>query len=156
MSPEVLKTLIGRIPTMTTPAFLPNFNRHPVKGHVYPGITPSSSSSDRSDSIIRKNTNNSVQGILLSGLSDQEMKILDWFEGDDYKRCMETILISKEKKGIEEVMLEEKANVYIWDMGDELLALDCNWDYDDFRQTKLDSYLKNIDQPCKREFDQLQ
>merc|ERR1712232_452349 len=51
-------------------AILPGFIRCPVQEMWYPGVTPAASSS--------------VEGRLLRGLSEEEWRKLDLFEGDEY------------------------------------------------------------------------
>ena len=74
MAPQVLKGLIGRVPDLVEPAILSNYRRHPVKEHVFPGIIPCSTGASK------------TQGLLLEGLSENELKVLDWYEGEEYIR----------------------------------------------------------------------
>ena len=156
MSPEVVSTLIGRMPSLCKPAFLPNFTRHPVKGYVFPGIIPASSSSKKNT--MNKDSLIGVNGLFLSGLSQKEMDIFDWFEAEEYTRSIETIqLLQEDDKECDQKEQENtvEANVYIWTAGDELLKLEENWDYDNFQSKKLNSYLKYTVRPCKEEIERL-
>ena len=113
MSPHILRTLLGRIPHMIQPAYLPpNYVRYPVRGRVYPGvlqISTSISASDRKeDGNIDSATKTGValssssplssslsweeiqrtclEGILLTDITPSEMDILDDYEGGDYTK----------------------------------------------------------------------
>ena len=173
MSPQVLQTLLGRIPTMTKPAYLHNYIRYPVKDHVYPGIIPCSKSSNH------HGDKGIVEGILLSGLTKNEIKIFDWFEDTDYKRCIEDIhIILKDSKHGDHLQKSDisdnekreeivKANVYVWIAGNDLLEIvsDCtgndddkiynDWSYNNFQQVKLEKYLKDTVKPCRLEIERL-
>jgi len=157
MAPEVLTTLIGRLPKMQSPAFLPAiYSRHPVVDQVYPGVI------QRVDNLhIESFSNNNlsswedvkslcVEGMVLSELSPAEMKLFSWYEDDDYTRTTVPVLINN-GQGIEAI----NADVYIWSAGNELLDLDSSWSYEIFRSTKLDLYLESTVRPCKMEVDRL-
>ena len=94
MAPEVLTRLIGRVPSMCQPAFLPNYTRHPIKGRSYPGIIPS-----KSDTKDDKKEGDAVpvavgvQGILLTGITDKEADIFDIYEADEYEKFTERIVV---------------------------------------------------------------
>lgn len=165
MSPQVLQTLIGRIPCMYKPAYLYHYTRHPVKGFVFPGILPSKLLESKVSTPNMKPK--IVEGILLTELTDEEMKIFDWFEAEEYDRLLEKIYIPVEDEtstiendanlnimsGVKKN--EVQANVYVWCAGEERLDLDHEWDYETFRQLYLHSYLKDTVRPCKAEIDQL-
>jgi AIG2-like family. len=164
MAPEVLTTLIDRVPDNIAPAFLPpEYSRHPVIGQVYPGVTaaredkvkqPTISSCEQENPYYLEIWNDvkssCVSGVLLSGLNDRELKVLDWFEDVDYTRT--TIPVLLDKDGILEKI---DADVYIWSAGEELLNLDSPWDYNVFRAEQLTDYLKLTVVPCRMECDRL-
>lgn len=165
MAPEVLTTLIDRVPDNVTPAFLPpEYSRHPVIGQVYPGVIaaaredkvkqPTISSCEQEDRSFLQLWNDvkssCVSGVLLSGLNDRELKVLDWFEDVDYTRT--TIPVLLDKDGILEKI---DADVYIWSAGEELLNLNSPWDYNVFRAEQLTDYLKLTVVPCRMECDRL-
>jgi hypothetical protein len=184
MSPEVLQTLIGRVPSMCKPAFLPNFTRHPVKGYAFPAIIPSKESSDRTTSSSGSSNNNNlndnndnttinsenngvgidvgVEGILLTGLTRKELEIFNWFEdeGELYTRCTKSVSISIRKDGDTDTGDEyekqvEDAYVYIWCNSNDMLHLEKQWDYHHFQQNEVDSYLENTVRPCRNEIDRI-
>eukprot|EP00557_Chaetoceros_sp_GSL56_P007385 CAMPEP_0176493894 /NCGR_PEP_ID=MMETSP0200_2-20121128/9789_1 /TAXON_ID=947934 /ORGANISM="Chaetoceros sp., Strain GSL56" /LENGTH=166 /DNA_ID=CAMNT_0017891581 /DNA_START=109 /DNA_END=605 /DNA_ORIENTATION=- len=148
MAPEVLTTLIDRVPDNHVPAFLPpEYSRHPVIGQVYPGVIARDDkiknqqiSSDDPCFLEKWNDIKSscVSGVLLSGLNDRELKVLDWFEDVDYTRTTIPLLICKD-----DILEKIDADVYIWSAGEELLSLDSHWDYDVFLTEKLSDYLKS-------------
>jgi hypothetical protein len=157
MAPEVLTTLIGRLPKMQSPAFLPAiYSRHPVVDQVYPGVI------QRVDNVHIESFSTTnilswedvkslcVEGIVLSELSPAEMKVFNWYEDDDYTRSTVPVLIHN-GEGIESI----NTDVYIWSAGNELLDLDSSWSYERFRSTKLDLFLDSTVRPCKMEIDRL-
>ena len=133
MAPQVLKVLLSRVPDMLVPAVLPNYRRHPVKDHVFPGIIPCSRGS-------------ATKGLLLQGLSENELKILDWFEGDEYVRREVKVMCD---------LIPHETQCYIWSNPVTDLDHGREWDYDDFLETKLDWYLKSTVRPCRLQLDQL-
>lgn len=160
MAPEVLRALIDRVPDNRTPAFLPpGYSRHPVIGQVYPGVIAREDKMNNvlsdEESCILQHWNDikssCVSGILLSGLNDRELKVLDWFEDVDYTRTTMPVLICKNDTMLEKI----NADVYIWSAGEALLSLDSQWDYGVFRDEKLTDYLKSTVVPCRRECDRL-
>lgn len=139
MAPEILTRLIGRVPSMCQPAFLPNYTRHPIKGRSYPGIITS-----KSDTVEENDTAENapigVQGILLTGITAEEADIFDAYEADEYKKFTKTILLPSGTIGDSGHTDTMDANVYVWCAGDHQLDLTCDWDYDRFRQVDLDTY----------------
>jgi gamma-glutamylcyclotransferase (GGCT)/AIG2-like uncharacterized protein YtfP len=133
MAPQVLKVLLSRVPDMLVPAVLPNYRRHPVKDNVFPGIIPCSRGS-------------ATKGLLLQGLSENELKILDWFEGDEYVRREVKVMCD---------LIPHETQCYIWSNPVTDLDHGREWDYDDFLETKLDWYLKSTVRPCRLQLDQL-
>ncbi len=142
MSQDVLRTLLGRVPEMDPrPAFLPpEYSRHPVKGHVFPGV------------IVNQNTNTNneqVKGILLSGITAEEIEIFDFFEDVAYERRKVDVLLQPEKGDADTI----DADLYLWTEGDHLLELESSWSFEDFCIHKLPWYLRSTVRPCKEEYD---
>ena len=73
MAEEVLHGLLGRVPCIRTAAALPNFVRYGVRGLVFPAIIPRDGAS--------------TSGLLLDGLTDREVRWLDWFEDNVERGC---------------------------------------------------------------------
>jgi gamma-glutamylcyclotransferase (GGCT)/AIG2-like uncharacterized protein YtfP len=70
--PPLLGRLIGRVPEMT-PAELPRHRAAPLTGRVYPGLL-------RDDGA-------TAAGRLLLDVADDEVAVLDAFEGPEYRRA---------------------------------------------------------------------
>lgn len=68
MFPEVLRVLLGRVPDRT-PATVESWRAAALPGRVYPALVPSGSRTD---------------GVLLSGVSERDWRILDAYEDDLY------------------------------------------------------------------------
>jgi len=136
MAPEVVTTLLRRQP-QATKACVEGYIRHPVINHVFPGLIACSQS-------------HKMTGILYQELSPQELKILDWFEDEEYTRIDVTVNLIKE---------DESSNVntqlYLWT--NPLTQLDCSkeWNYQQFRATKLDWYLEHTVRPTRQELDRM-
>eukprot|EP00543_Licmophora_paradoxa_P000375 CAMPEP_0202442968 /NCGR_PEP_ID=MMETSP1360-20130828/2322_1 /ASSEMBLY_ACC=CAM_ASM_000848 /TAXON_ID=515479 /ORGANISM="Licmophora paradoxa, Strain CCMP2313" /LENGTH=161 /DNA_ID=CAMNT_0049058507 /DNA_START=75 /DNA_END=560 /DNA_ORIENTATION=+ len=137
MSPRVLKILIGRVPGILQPVVLNHHCRHPVIDEVFPGMIPGVGS---------------TTGVLLQGLSPNELTVLDWFEGDEYTR---------KDVEVQKILSDELAprkfstQCYIWANGITELDQSCEWDYKTFEKTKLNWYLKNSVRPCRAELNSL-
>ena len=100
MAPEVLEELIGRVPSMQIPAFLPNkYRRHPVKDFVFPGAIPSIKNDKKDKTNVQEFqvSNDTVRGALLFDLSPSEMKVFDWFEDVDYTRTLVPVYVPKKR-----------------------------------------------------------
>jgi gamma-glutamylcyclotransferase (GGCT)/AIG2-like uncharacterized protein YtfP len=104
----------------TTPAILPGHRRHRVKNADYPAVLPNSEST--------------VRGTCVSGLTDADVWRLDLFEGDEYKRVKVRcrLLVDGKDEGGEEVEVE----TYVWIAGEERLEAK-EWDFEEFRREKL-------------------
>lgn len=157
MSEEVLHCLLGRIPQMIPKVILHNHSRHPVRHQVYPGVIPSSSASA------------AVEGVLILDLSPIEVKLLDYFEeeGIDYKRTnlqvqipdvnsLETdiqTLVTNSIKDDNNLVSNRilKTQAYIWLKDTAALDTTQDWDFEEFRRTRLDWYLQNTVKPCRDE-----
>lgn len=144
MAPQVLKVLIGRVPDLLEPATLSNYSRHPVKGQVFPGMIPCRSriNNDNSQMISPSSTN----GMLLQGLSEDELRVLDWFEGDEYVRREVKVTCNG---------ISYDTQCYVWSNPTSELDLTKEWDYTAFLETKLDWYLTSTVRPCRLQLDQL-
>lgn len=176
MSPEVLQTLLGRVPAMIQPAFLPNHTRHPVRDQVFPGVIPSSTSSTSSVSTDHQSqdygnndefcSDGGVKGILLRGLTQEEMKVLDWFEDEEYQRRNVLVRAPKQERnttladatslslpsgGLESILTQ----AYIWTNPTSELDVTRDWSFELFRKTKLLWYLQHTVRPCREELNRL-
>ena len=141
MAPEVVQTLIGRFqPVLTSVESVPilckldGFRRHPVIAGVFPAIIP--------------NTDSCVEGILLQQVSQREMRILDWFEDEDYDRRLVSVQTTTDN-------IRYEAHAYVWKASLHKLDLSTDWSHADFLQEHLDWYLQSTVRPCKRELNRL-
>ena len=140
-SPQVVRTLLGRtVALQFPPARLSGYSRHSVKNFVYPGMIPS----NNDDSPQRQE----VHGCLLENLSHLEMKLLNWFEGDEYERRLVKVSTN------DDILID--AHAYIWKSHLlEELNLQEEWCYETFCKEHLEWYLENTVRPCRREMEDL-
>ncbi|VEU33607.1 unnamed protein product [Pseudo-nitzschia multistriata] len=154
MSPEVLRTLIGRVPSIEDrPAYLPwGYSRHPVSGRVFPAVIENASDKDR------------VKGLLLSGITDEELEVFDWFEADEYERRSLPVSLLGPEAGSpggggscesDATEVEVDADVYIWCAGDRFLEMGSAWDFEGFCTHDLKWYLRSTVRPCRDDYDRL-
>jgi hypothetical protein len=87
MHPEILKRVIGNDGShlQMCAALLLDYTRHQVKNEDYPGILPYSQSREMFDHDLNSEEK-SVRGSLVTGLSDEDVRLLDIFEGNQYTR----------------------------------------------------------------------
>jgi gamma-glutamylcyclotransferase (GGCT)/AIG2-like uncharacterized protein YtfP len=147
-SPQVVQTLLGRtVPSEFPVARLDNHSRHPVKNYVFPGTIP--------------NPKKRIHGCLLENLSETDMKILDWFEGDEYDRRMVQVCINRST--LADNNGKDKASsffidayTYIWRPRLlQQLILDEEWNFENFCSKHLEWYLINTVRPCRKEIEEL-
>jgi hypothetical protein len=92
-----------------------------VKNADYPAILP--------------NTDSTVRGTLVSGLTDGDIWRLDIFEGSEYARRKVRVKILDDAHGGVEGE-EVEAETYIWISGRHRLE-DEEWDFDEFVREKM-------------------
>ncbi|KAG2131355.1 hypothetical protein DEU56DRAFT_814097 [Suillus clintonianus] len=87
MHPEILKRVLGHDGSQLQmcPALLLDYTRHQVKNEDYPGILPYSRSRAMFDHDLNPEER-SVRGSLVTGLSEEDIRLLDIFEGNQYTR----------------------------------------------------------------------
>ena len=129
MAPQVIETLIGRLP-VSCEAHLTGHMRHPVRGLVV------------SDPL------SCTAGVLYRDLSMAEMKRLDWFEDTEYTRTKVSVSILNPKSTVE-------TETYLWSNPLDELHLDREWSYADFVELELQEYLSRTVKPCRIELDRL-
>ncbi|CAK4016351.1 Hypothetical predicted protein [Lecanosticta acicola] len=115
----------------TTPALLPSHRRHRVKNADYPAILPTTPSD---------NTNASVRGTYVSGLTDSDIWRLDIFEGDEYTRKIVKVkLLSNDDDGDHASETGDdvvECETYIWTSDPERLEAK-EWDFAEFQREKM-------------------
>lgn len=132
MAEEVISTLLGRVPDHQ-PASLAGYRRHPVRGHVFPGMIPGQAT-DRTD------------GLLIDGLSEVEMESLDWFEDKEYTRRVLEVQIACGQR--------VPTQTYVWTNPVGELETDRPWSFQEFYSQKREWYLANTVRPCREQLDQ--
>lgn len=129
-------------------ATLHNYSRHKVRFCDYPAVIPSSSnlSSSLSSSTLF------VRGTYVRGLTDEDIRLLDIYEGDEYVRKVVKIRTLAQVKGEDHAgignLLEEKeeaedeveTETYVWVAGEDALE-ESDWDLAEFKRDKLRSWL---------------
>lgn len=85
MHPKILQRVIGNDGShlRICPAVIKDFTRHQIKGADYPAIVPYSLSRSLFDHDLDEDQK-SVRGSLISGLTDEDVRLLNVFEGDEY------------------------------------------------------------------------
>lgn len=131
LAPEVLKALLGRVPDRT-PATLPGYVRRRIKERVYPALYPDPDSQ--------------VDGEVLSGMSRRELAVLDWFEDEAYTLTKVDVTFDEgsewepgESSEPVDAYLDPKVVMaYVFTSPRDLHG---EWDYEEFRQVHLESYV---------------
>lgn len=171
MHSQVVSTLLNRTwpPPMTmptpqptsmtvTPARLYGYRRHPVKDRVFPAIVPSQNTSTATATAP---TMTFVQGLLLAenALTETEMTMMDWYEGDEYSRVEVTVESSEKEDSTTDTVAKStttRAQVWIWreDLT-HMLDLEREWSYEEFCDKNLEWYLEHTVRPCRAEMERL-
>ncbi len=125
--PELVEKLTGKY-FVSVPAVLDGYKRFTVKGCDYPAII--------------HNKKSNVEGRLILNVDNMSLKILTFFEGDEYEK--ETVWVLTGTKKME-------ALAFIW-RNDLLYLEDFDWNKDSFRESSLSLYLEKIAQETKDEF----
>ncbi|RAY14951.1 gamma-glutamylcyclotransferase [Actinomadura craniellae] len=112
--PEVLQALLGRVPNRA-PAEAPGLRVVALPGRVYPGLIPGAGI---------------ARGLLLTGLTVREQRVLDDFEGPEYER---------RRIGLGD---GRHAAAYLWDPDAD--HLDEEWSPQDFARRHLDDYVDRL------------
>ncbi|TFK20279.1 hypothetical protein FA15DRAFT_673596 [Coprinopsis marcescibilis] len=87
MHPKILTKVVGNdgAHLRYCPAVLLEHTRHKVKGYDFPGVIPYSASQTLFDRELSQEEK-SVRGILVAGLTEKDIELLDRFEGSYYTR----------------------------------------------------------------------
>ena len=170
MSPAVLRVLLDRIPSMIQPALLQGHCRHSVRNHVFPGTIPETASLPRQPKQQQSAMMDSVvSGVLLQDLTVHEMRVLDWFEGDEYERTNVSVQVPNSTPGLltfttgtsEEEKEEDipfqvvPTQTYLWSNPLSDLDMSTEWSYDNFLRRHEEWYLEHTVRPCRVELDEL-
>ncbi len=119
MWPDVLKTVIGRLPHMED-AVIEGYRRLKIKGVIYPALIRAPSYS--------------VNGKLIRGLKYEELILIDSFEGNEYERKK---VIVKTPDG------KEEAYVYVFKDVYRDLLVDEDWESSEISDEVIRNFLKS-------------
>ncbi|NGO71800.1 gamma-glutamylcyclotransferase family protein [Streptomyces boncukensis] len=120
--PRILSALLGRVPT-GTPATVTGWRTAELKGRPYPGLVAAPGST--------------ASGLLLSGLTAREWRVLDDFEDNEYD------LRSLPLDGPVADGAPRSGWAYTWESPDEVRP--GNWDPDVFAARVLDTYAARLE-----------
>ena len=126
MCNEVLQALLKRVPRKTV-ASVSGFTRYAIKDDTYPAMVRDAASAG------------STEGFLLSGLTAEEITILDKFEDTEYERAMVDVNTGNEGGN------NTTALAYVWPFGSERLSPDL-WDPEAFRTAHLTEFVAMCEQ----------
>ncbi len=110
--PELIEKLTGEKFSLI-PAVLHGFRRFAVKGSDYPAIVPEE--------------NSKVTGMLVMDVDAKSMKMLAYFEGDEYRK-EDVVVVSENKKF--------NATSFVWNEDLKLLEK-YDWDFQKFKKHSL-------------------
>ncbi|KDQ15803.1 hypothetical protein BOTBODRAFT_76654, partial [Botryobasidium botryosum FD-172 SS1] len=157
MHPDVLRRVIENDAShlKTCPAILMGYTRHHVKECDYPAIVPYEKSKALFPQDIAPDER-CVRGVLVTGLSEEDIRLLDIFEGDEYVReevqvkvlsplepvgtAAPEMLLSPSEPLPAELSGGTAADAYIWSAPISRLAPSI-WDYDTFIRESLTRWL---------------
>jgi gamma-glutamylcyclotransferase (GGCT)/AIG2-like uncharacterized protein YtfP len=133
MADEVLVALLGRAPARRQ-ARIHGFVRGCVRGEAFPAV-------------LRAGAEQSVDGLLIENLLPRELEALDFYEDEGYERI--TIPVTTADGTVVEAMM------YLWPQAQaDEVDRDRAWSYADFRETRLESFVRDIVVPCAAEFEE--
>jgi gamma-glutamylcyclotransferase (GGCT)/AIG2-like uncharacterized protein YtfP len=110
------------------PAILIGYKRYCVKDCDYPAIVAEARSE--------------TKGMILMDVEDSDLKILSFYEGDEYEKKIVTALLNNEPTNV---------LAFVWVKGIDLLE-NKNWDLHQFQEKRLEHYLKDIIPETLEEF----
>lgn len=121
--PEILKKLTGE-EINGVPAILENYKRYAI----YDGDMA------RSYPAVIKENNERVEGILLLGIKQSVIDIIDFFEGNEFERSIVPV------KAADNIYF---ASVYVWKESQHF-KLKSDWDIEHFKKKYLRIYLNKV------------
>ncbi|WP_344949675.1 gamma-glutamylcyclotransferase family protein [Actinomadura miaoliensis] len=108
--PEILRVLLGRVPDMR-PATATGWSVRALPGVVYPGLVA--------------DPDGVAQGLVMTGLTEAERRLLDAYEDDDY----DPVLITLDDG--------QRAWTYVWKASTEPY----DWDVERFAREELPAFV---------------
>jgi gamma-glutamylcyclotransferase (GGCT)/AIG2-like uncharacterized protein YtfP len=120
-------------------ARLQDHARHHIRGADYPALVSAVVHHTLAGNNATKNP--SVQGVLVSGLSEQDMKLLDAWEGDEYERVEVSVQLEDGSSRL--------AQAYLWRDSAERLAPEM-WSFEAFMKEKAHhcEFCANLSRLC--------
>jgi gamma-glutamylcyclotransferase (GGCT)/AIG2-like uncharacterized protein YtfP len=116
--PEVVYVLLNRVPDHVS-AVLSGFHRFRLKGRVYPTILPDGTGK--------------VNGKVLKGITDDELKMLDEFEDVEYDRKTVEVMLTDTSEKLQ-------VETYVWKNKDDP-DLYGEWDFEEWRQHDKEDFV---------------
>lgn len=121
----------------TRPAMLQNYRRHRVRWADYPAIIP--------------HDNSQVRGSFVTGLTEGDIRRLDIFEGDQYKRSVVKVQVLKNVELDQaapegdsaklDVLEEVEAQTYVWLEDPDATLEPQEWDFEAFKKDKMRAWM---------------
>lgn len=121
MVPELMASITGRF-HRAKDGKISGYCRKLVKAEAYPGIFP--------------HKGGVVDGIVYSGLSEDDFYSLDAFEGNMYFRTSVNVLLADESRGSAQCYVVKPEFTYLLD--------DQDWDFSQFKTRNLQTYLQEM------------
>ncbi|KAJ1260750.1 hypothetical protein BS78_10G256200 [Paspalum vaginatum] len=118
MADEVVRAILKRVP-LAVPAVLQDYHRFNIKGRMYPAILPVE--------------NKKVAGLVITGVTDEELQVLDAFEDVEYTRTRVEVSLTDSS----EKML---VDAYVW-RNPEDPDLYGEWDFEEWKKLHLKDFL---------------
>jgi hypothetical protein len=117
-------TLVARAAQLKIqPAILRDYCRHRVRNADYPGVI--------------SQEGESVRGTYVTGLTDADMKRLDFFEGSEYDRKkVQAVILAEGETHAGQDAKEVDTETYVYTAGDGRLEKG-EWDFEDFVKNKM-------------------
>ncbi|WVZ78641.1 hypothetical protein U9M48_026321 [Paspalum notatum var. saurae] len=118
MADEVVRAILNRVPP-AVPAILPDYHRFSIKGRIYPAILPVQSKR--------------VAGLVITGVTEEELQVLDAFEDVEYTRTRVEVSLTDSS----EKML---ADAYVWSDAEDP-DLYGEWDFEEWKKLHKKDFL---------------
>lgn len=130
MAPSIISRLLGRtIPStdIHPEAWLPGYVRLHIENRDYPAVLTTQEAEAQFGSSFKseEKKERGVQGVVVTGLSEREIQLLDAWEADEYLKVEREVEVEQGQK--------VQAAVYVWNMGEYGSLLQPRvWKYEEF------------------------
>ena len=136
-SSEVLQILLHRVP-LRRRAQLKGYKRFAVPRRTYPGIAKVARGSGGGGEEEEDDGSAVVNGLVLLGLTERDVAILDEFEGEEYERITETVRLVEEDRDIQ-------AGAYAYLGYDPSSVQYADWSYEHFEKHHLSDFIQSFE-----------